>query len=434
VLPQVGLRSLRRDPLGSLARVARAQGDLGVFHLGRQRVLYLSSAELVERVFVREARHLGKWGKVRRWWVRRPPSFVVGELLETHDQKEHLRTRRAFQPAFRQERAQADVPRIAVSVDLLTDAIAGRGRPFDVYEFSGSLAVAAVCASLFDRELTLDEAERLTAKGRLLHLPGRERFSSTLYLALDILRQPRSIKRKLELNDELYAEAAGYAAVRDGARDDSLPAMLQDLGASDPAKAALSMLMTSLDPVAPAFTLMWLHTAEDKLGGRVRDEIDQAVGSGLPGHEALAALPLAQNVVLEAIRLAAPWQVSRLCHESFAIDGLETRPGDWLIASPFLLHRDPRYYERPEEFRPERWLPPESTGRPKYAFIPFGVSSWVCLGRELILTLMTAALATVARRWTIEPVVPLSEIRWRPVQSGDMAPTTAPICTIRERA
>jgi len=159
VLPQVGLRALRRDPLGSLTRVPSRQADLGVFHLGRQRVLYLSSADLVEQAFVREARHVGKWGKVRRWWVRRPPSFIEGELLESHDQKEHLRARRALQPAFREERALADVPRIAATVERLAGEIGMRGTPFDAYEFSGSLAVAAVSASLFDRDLALDEAE-----------------------------------------------------------------------------------------------------------------------------------------------------------------------------------------------------------------------------------------------------------------------------------
>lgn len=63
------------------------------------------------------------------------------------------------------------------------------------------------------------------------------------------------------------------------------------------------------------------------------------------------------------------------------------------------MHRDPRWWDEPEELRPERWLG-EAT-RPKFAFIPFAAGAHKCLGDMLAWDEMFAIVEAVASRWDL---------------------------------
>nr|WP_158079391.1 cytochrome P450 [Actinomadura sp. CNU-125] len=64
-----------------------------------------------------------------------------------------------------------------------------------------------------------------------------------------------------------------------------------------------------------------------------------------------------------------------------------------MLISPFLTHRLESVWERPTEFRPERFAPDKARTYHRYAYFPFGGGPHQCIGRhvfnmeaELILT------------------------------------------------
>ena len=62
------------------------------------------------------------------------------------------------------------------------------------------------------------------------------------------------------------------------------------------------------------------------------------------------------------------------------------------------MHRDPRYYEEPEAFRPQRWLGDAPAGLPRFAYFPFGGGARVCIGNTFALTELVLVMATIARQ------------------------------------
>src|SRR5260370_39938663 len=67
--------------------------------------------------------------------------------------------------------------------------------------------------------------------------------------------------------------------------------------------------------------------------------------------------------------------------------------------SQWVIHRDPRFFESPEEFRPERWDGDLGTRLPKYAYFPFGGGQRTCIGREFAMLQLLLTLVTVARKF-----------------------------------
>ena len=72
---------------------------------------------------------------------------------------------------------------------------------------------------------------------------------------------------------------------------------------------------------------------------------------------------------------------SEIHHFPVPIDGFKVPKGANAIIITYGLHRDPRYFPEPEEFRPERFLPENSVGRPPYAYIPFSAGLRNCIGK-----------------------------------------------------
>jgi cytochrome P450 len=82
--------------------------------------------------------------------------------------------------------------------------------------------------------------------------------------------------------------------------------------------------------------------------------------------------------------------------------------------SQWVVHRDPRFYDQPEEFVPERWEGDLMKRLPKYAYFPFGGGPRTCIGNTFALMETALVLAMVAQRFRCT-LVPEHPVRPRPL-------------------
>jgi cytochrome P450 len=78
--------------------------------------------------------------------------------------------------------------------------------------------------------------------------------------------------------------------------------------------------------------------------------------------------------------------------EPVQIGGYEFTPGTTIVMSQWVSHRDPRFFDDPEAFRPERWLDGLASRLPAGAYYPFGDGARRCIGQGF--ALMEAAIVT----------------------------------------
>ncbi|MDQ2050697.1 cytochrome P450 [Natronolimnohabitans sp. A-GB9] len=111
----------------------------------------------------------------------------------------------------------------------------------------------------------------------------------------------------------------------------------------------------------------------------------------------LSDLEYVEAIVDETLRLYPPLtDVYREAVETTTLGGYRISAGTTLQLSAYGIHRDGRWWDAPEEFRPERWL--EDRDRPEYAYFPFSGGPRHCLGMRFATAELKLALATIARR------------------------------------
>jgi cytochrome P450 len=104
-----------------------------------------------------------------------------------------------------------------------------------------------------------------------------------------------------------------------------------------------------------------------------------------------------QWIVREALRLwPIAWMLARRPAKPHSLLGVSVGPEDQVVACPYLVHRNPRYWAEPGEFRPERWRAMSTCD----AFMPFGVGPHGCVAGSLSLTLVADVLTILLERYT----------------------------------
>ena len=107
-------------------------------------------------------------------------------------------------------------------------------------------------------------------------------------------------------------------------------------------------------------------------------------------------------VIDESMRLYPP--AHTLSREPVGPDevlGHHIPAGATVLIVPWMLHRKPSLWERPDRFEPERFSPERTAARPRFAYIPFGAGPRICIGAAFALAEATLILATIAQRYRL---------------------------------
>jgi cytochrome P450 len=135
----------------------------------------------------------------------------------------------------------------------------------------------------------------------------------------------------------------------------------------------------------------------------LHEELDAVLGGRSPEVQDLARLPYTDWIVKESLRLYPPaWTTTREPQEDVVLGGYAIPKGSTIFLSQWVSHRDPRYFDRPEQFVPERWADGFEKRLPKGAYFPFAMGPRVCIGNAFALMEARLVLAAMAQRYRLE--------------------------------
>src|SRR5258707_8971850 len=196
---------------------------------------------------------------------------------------------------------------------------------------------------------------------------------------------------------------------------------------------AMTIFLAGHETTANALTWTWylLGGAPD-VEAKLHAEVDRVLHGRLPTMKDLAALSYVERVVTEAMRLYPPaWIVGRRAIAEYQLGDYVVPPRSILVMSPYIMHRDPRFYADPERFDPDRWTPEFRAALPRFAYFPFGGGPRQCIGESFAWMELVLLVATIAQRWRFDlvpghPVVPQAAVTLRPKHGMKMTATARP--------
>uniref|UniRef100_A0A8C3LHJ5 Uncharacterized protein n=1 Tax=Chrysolophus pictus TaxID=9089 RepID=A0A8C3LHJ5_CHRPC len=138
---------------------------------------------------------------------------------------------------------------------------------------------------------------------------------------------------------------------------------------------------------------------------RLQDEID----ANLPNKAALTYNAVMQMeyldmVVNESLRLyPAGGRIDRVCKKTVEFNGVTIPEGMVVMIPIYVLHHDPAYWPKPEEFRPERFSKENRENIDPYTYLPFGAGPRNCIGMRFALLVVKVAVVALLQNFSFRP-------------------------------
>jgi cytochrome P450 len=197
--------------------------------------------------------------------------------------------------------------------------------------------------------------------------------------------------------------------------------------ATDLRDQVLTIVMAGHETTAKALTwTLYLLDRHPEAAQAVYDEVDRLPADRLPTAADLPGLETCTRAIKEAMRLYPPvWLISRRAVEPDVIDGYDVPAGTLVCVSPYVLHRDARYWPDPESYLPDRFA--GEHGHVSHQYLPFGGGPRICVGQHFAMAEATLVLAVLLRTLRLElvpgfPVEPEALVTLRPRHGMLMIP------------
>jgi cytochrome P450 len=402
------MREFNRDQLGFIEGAQREYGDVVWMRFLYVPAIFLYHPDDVEYVLVTNPKNFIKSMSLRSNFFQR----LVGNGLLTSHGEEWKRARRLSQPAFHRERV-ASYATVMVDYTRRLTAKWHDGESRDIHPDMMRLTLEIVVQCLFSADVSHD-VDKVGATLKELVKPFASQ--ATLKWILDNrLPTPAHLRfhrlaRKID--DVVYRIIADRRA--SGKDEGDLLSML--LAARDDDGTQMSdrqlrdevMTLFLAGHETTALTLAWswyLLGTNPEAERRFHAELDEVLGGRAATAADLSRLKFTEQIAKESMRLYPPaFGLGREAIEDCEIGGYHVAKGTQVFMFQWATQRDPRFYDEPLAFRPERWTEDFIERLPKYAYFPFGGGPRVCIGASFAMMEIILCLATIGQKFRLELV------------------------------
>ena len=412
------MSQLQSQPLEYLGHLRRQYGDLVRLPVMPSLTIFLSThPNHAEHIL---STHSERYCKPELFL--KPMGLLQGKGLFSSEGDFWRKQRRLMQPAFQQKQ----ILRLhGIIWDCVRELIEEweekpEGEVIDIAVEMTRLTLKIVGCALFSVDIS-DESSRLRQALRVGVEYVYSRMVSPLALPLWI-PTPTNLRfrQAKETIDEIVLNIIQTRRNSSDSQVDllSMLMMAQDEETGEPMsdRQLLNEIITLINAghETTATSLAWTWRAlgeRPTLMAQVQAEADRVLPSGVPTYESLKQLDYTRRVFDKSLRLYPPGMslAPRAAVEDDEIEGYFIPKGAICNIAFYYTLRHPDFWQNPEVFDPDRFLPERASNRSKYAYMPWGAGPHACIGKNLAVMEAVMILSAIAKRFhiTLLPNQPL---------------------------
>jgi cytochrome P450 len=457
-MPSKLLRQFIHDPINTLTNIAEKYGDISYFKLGRQQHVYLiNNPDYIEKVLIYDHRNFKKGKRLQT------AKAILGEGLVTSEGDFHNRQRRLIQPIFHPKQ-------IMTYSNIMTDyatSVRDRwkdGDTLDIQQEMMQLTLGIICKSVLNYDVESEEAYRV-GKALTTCRKYSNRLQSPIGHVLDKVPILPAVRGAREAKKELDNLVYGLIADRSKRQqqgsdndkksyDDLLSRLMQAQDASTATTIAhskssqsqsdnkttngkmsnrqirdevMTIFIAGHETTANALTwTFYLLSQNPDIEKKLHDEIDSVIlgtsndsNSGIrirlpAADDIIPKLQYTEKVLRESMRIYPPvWTIGRYVKNDYSIGEYTIPAGSSLLISQYVMHHDSRYYDRPEQFNPDRWTEEFKAHLPRFSYFPFGGGIRGCIGETFAWMEGILIIAIIAQKWIMR-LIPSHRVKLDP--------------------
>lgn len=409
------LRQMSRDYLGFSERLLAEHGDVVHMKFGKEHCYELFHPELIRQALVEHSKNIVRWERGIEVFEQ-----VHGQSVLVTEGETWQRQRRMLQPGFGPKRMAGYARRMVAAASHALDSLPDRNDQVLDFEHAMTLlTMDVIMRTLFSSDAHQDALVAEQAVGVITRVGMEEMFwAFTLPDWMPHKSRKRWAKRTL---DELIWRHIRERRAAPGARqgdggDDDLLAMLTGIrdeegdgrGLSDTEvrDQCMTIFLAGHETTAAALTWWgWAMASNPECARRATEEVDRVLGARLPTHEDVPSLTYLTQTLKEAMRLypPAPALMSRRLTAPMRLGEWQVPAGAMLRITTWVMQRDPRWFDNPTRFDPDRFSPEGLARQVRGSYMPFGVGPRVCIGSIFAMTEMTLVAAMLLQRHSLHP-------------------------------
>ena len=397
-------RSFRRNPTEFLTKLA-ALGDVTNFRIGKQQAFLVNHPDLVRDLLVTNHAKFVKGRALQK------AKTLLGEGLLTSEKEFHLRQRRMIQPAFHRTR----INEYAKSMIEFGEKMAGEWQDGDVRDIDQEmmrLTLWIVGKTLFSSNVEGATNEVGAAMNTIVSMFNFMLFPFSEILEKLPLPPIKRLKNARKILDEVIYKIINERRASGEDTGDLLSMLLmaqdEETGGAMTDKQVrdecLTLFLAGHETTANALNwTFYLLSQNPEAEAKFHAELDEVLGSNAVTPEDYPRLKFTEQILAESMRLFPPaWTVGRLSTEPHEFNNFQIPAKSLVLASPFVMQRDSRFWTNADEFQPARWneTSVKEAGN-KFIYFPFSKGVRSCIGESFAWMEGVLLLAILGRKWKL---------------------------------
>ena len=397
-------RSFRKNPTAFLEKLSKL-GDVSAFRVGKVPAFLVNHPDLIRDLLVTNHSKFIKGRALQR------AKGLLGEGLLTSEKEFHLRQRRMIQPAFHRTR----INEYAKAMIEFGEKMAGEWRDGDVRDIDKEmmrLTLWIVGKTLFSSNVEGATNEVGAAMNTIVSMFNFMLFPFSEILEKLPLPPIKRLKNARKILDEVIYKIINERRASGEDTGDLLSMLLmaqdEETGGAMTDKQVrdecLTLFLAGHETTANALNwTFYLLSQNPAAEAKFHAELDEVLGTNAITPEDYPRLKFTEQILAESMRLFPPaWTVGRLATEPHEFNNFQIPAKSLVLASPFVMQRDSRFWENADEFQPARWneISVKEAGN-KFIYFPFSKGVRSCIGESFAWMEGVLLLAILGRKWKL---------------------------------